>query len=54
MSLKNNKPIIFTTELYWTGDKVGIVGSASLKSLPYPHHRNLAVLRVNGVLSIYC
>ena len=34
MSLKNNKPIIFTTELYWTGDKVGIVGSASLKSLP--------------------
>ena len=32
MSLKNNKPIIFTTELYWTGDKVGIVGSASLKS----------------------
>ena len=33
MSLKNNKPIIFTTELYWTGDKVGIVGSASLKSL---------------------
>jgi organic hydroperoxide reductase OsmC/OhrA len=33
MSLKNNKPIIFTTELYWAGDKVGIVGSASLKSL---------------------
>ena len=32
MSLKNNKPIIFTTELYWSGDKVGIVGSSSLKS----------------------
>jgi organic hydroperoxide reductase OsmC/OhrA len=31
MSLKNNKPIIFTTELYWSGDKVGIVGSSSLK-----------------------
>jgi organic hydroperoxide reductase OsmC/OhrA len=32
MALKNNKPIIFTTELYWSGDKVGIVGSSSLKS----------------------
>ena len=32
MSLKNNKPIIFTTELYWSGDKMGIVGSHSLKS----------------------
>jgi organic hydroperoxide reductase OsmC/OhrA len=32
MSLKNNKPIIFTTELYWSGDKIGIVGSSSLKS----------------------
>jgi organic hydroperoxide reductase OsmC/OhrA len=31
MSLKNNKPIIFTTELYWSNDKVGIVGSSSLK-----------------------
>jgi hypothetical protein len=27
MSLKSNKPIIFTTELYWSGDKLGIVGS---------------------------
>ena len=32
MSLKNNKPIIFTTELYWSGDKAGIVSSPSLKS----------------------
>jgi len=32
MSLKNNKPIIFATELYWSGDKVGIVRSSSLKS----------------------
>src|SRR6188768_1472944 len=32
MTLKNNKPIIFTTELYWTGDKLGVVGSSSLKS----------------------
>jgi len=32
MSLKSNKPIIFTTELYWSGDKLGIVGSPSLKS----------------------
>ena len=32
MSLKNNKPIIFTTELYWAGDKIAIVGSPSLKS----------------------
>lgn len=34
MSLKNNKPIIFATELHWSGDKVGIVGSSSLKSFP--------------------
>ena len=33
MSLKNNKPIIFTTELSWSGDKIGIVGAPSLKSL---------------------
>ena len=33
MSLKNNKPIIFTTELSWSGDKIGIVGAHSLKSL---------------------
>ena len=32
MPLKKNKPIIFTTELYWAGDKMGIVGSPSLKS----------------------
>ncbi len=32
MPLKNNKPIIFTTELYWSGDMVGIAGSSSLKS----------------------
>ena len=32
MSLKNNKPIIFTTELFWSGGKIGIVGSPSLKS----------------------
>jgi len=32
MPLKNNKPIIFTTELYWSGDKFGVVGSSSLKS----------------------
>jgi len=32
MSLKNNKPIIFTTELYWSGDMIGIAGSSSLKS----------------------
>ena len=32
MSLKNNKPIIFTTDLYWSGDKIGTVGSQSLKS----------------------
>jgi organic hydroperoxide reductase OsmC/OhrA len=32
MSLKNNKPIIFTTELYWSSDKLGIVSSPSLKS----------------------
>ena len=33
MSLKNNKPIIFATELYWSGDKVAIVGSSSLKTI---------------------
>ena len=33
MPLKSNKPIIFTTELYWSGDKLGIVGSPSLKSI---------------------
>jgi organic hydroperoxide reductase OsmC/OhrA len=32
MSLKNNKPIIFATDLYWSGDKLGIVSSPSLKS----------------------
>ena len=32
MSLKNNKPIIFTSELYWSGDKTGVVGSSLLKS----------------------
>jgi organic hydroperoxide reductase OsmC/OhrA len=32
MTLKNNKPIIFTTELYWSGDKSGILSSSSLKS----------------------
>jgi len=33
MSLKNNKPIIFTTDLHWSGDKLGIVSSTSLKSV---------------------
>ena len=33
MSLKPNKPIIFTTELHWSGDQFGIVGSPSLRSL---------------------
>jgi organic hydroperoxide reductase OsmC/OhrA len=33
MSLKNNKPIIFATELYWSGDKVANVGSTSLKTI---------------------
>ena len=33
MPLKSNKPIIFTTELHWSGDKLGFVGSPSLKSL---------------------
>jgi organic hydroperoxide reductase OsmC/OhrA len=32
MSLKNNKPIIFSTELSWSGDKIGIVGGPLLKS----------------------
>src|SRR5215204_1326019 len=34
MPLKSNKPIIFTTDLHWSGDKVGIVSSSSLKSMP--------------------
>ena len=33
MPLKNNKPIIFTTDLHWFEDKVGVVSSPSLKSL---------------------
>ena len=33
MPLKNNKPIIFTTDLHWTGDKAGIVSSPSLRSM---------------------
>lgn len=33
MQLKNNKPIIFTTDLHWFEDKVGVVSSPSLKSL---------------------
>ena len=32
MPLKNNKPIIFTTDLQWSGDRVGVVSSHSLKS----------------------
>jgi organic hydroperoxide reductase OsmC/OhrA len=32
MPLKNNKPIIFTTDLHWSGDKFGIVSSHALKS----------------------
>jgi len=32
MPLKNYKPIIFTTDLHWSGDKLGIVSSSSLKS----------------------
>jgi organic hydroperoxide reductase OsmC/OhrA len=32
MPLKNNKPIIFATDLHWSGDKFGIVSSPSLKS----------------------
>ena len=34
MPLKNNKPIIFTTDLHWAGDKIGIVSSPSLRSFP--------------------
>ena len=34
MSIKNNKPIIFTTDLHWAGDKIGIVSSSSLRSFP--------------------
>ncbi len=33
MSFKKNKPIIFTTELHWSADTIGIVGSSSLKSI---------------------
>jgi len=33
MPLKSNKPIIFTTDLHWSGDKFGIVSSPSLKSM---------------------
>ena len=33
MSFKKNKPIIFSTELRWSGDKIGVVGSSSLKSI---------------------
>ena len=33
MPLKSNKPIIFTTELRWSGDKFGIVSSPSLKAI---------------------
>ena len=33
MSLKSNKPLIFTTDLHWAGDKIGMVSSPSLKSL---------------------
>lgn len=32
MTLKNNKPIIFTTDLHWSGDRLGIVSSSSLRS----------------------
>ena len=34
MPLKNNKPIIFTTDLHWFNDRLGVVSSPSLKSLP--------------------
>jgi len=34
MPLKNNKPIIFTTDLHWFSDRLGVVSSPSLKSLP--------------------
>jgi len=33
MPLRNNKPIIFTTDLHWFEDKIGVVSSPSLKSL---------------------
>jgi peroxiredoxin-like protein len=33
MPLKNNKPIIFTTDLHWSGDRYGTVSSSSLRSL---------------------
>ena len=32
MPLKNNKPIIFTTDLQWSGDRSGTVSSSSLRS----------------------
>jgi organic hydroperoxide reductase OsmC/OhrA len=32
MPLKNNKPIIFTTDLQWSGDRNAVVGSHALKS----------------------
>lgn len=31
MSLKNNKPIIFSSDIHWTGNKSGIVSVASTK-----------------------
>ncbi|HET6769649.1 MAG TPA: OsmC family protein [Chitinophagaceae bacterium] len=34
MPLKNNKPVIFTTDLQWSGDGNAIVSSPSLKSFP--------------------
>jgi organic hydroperoxide reductase OsmC/OhrA len=33
MPLKNNKPIIFTTDLHLSGDRYGTVSSSSLRSL---------------------
>jgi peroxiredoxin-like protein len=33
MPLKSNKPIIFTTDLHWSGDKIGIVSSPSLRPM---------------------
>jgi peroxiredoxin-like protein len=32
MPLKNNKPIIFTTDLHWSGDKFGVVSANALRS----------------------
>ena len=31
MLLKDNKPLIFTTDIHWSGDKSGIVSSHSIK-----------------------